>query len=75
MGEPSRRYLADRHHAAATEENEREMLHKMEAFLHAYYDLLDKTGGPPDKYRPTELVNEGIETVEKLWWESIDDDG
>jgi hypothetical protein len=34
------------------------MLQRLEDFLHAYYDLLEATGGPPDKYRPLQAVNE-----------------
>jgi len=75
MTEAARRYLDQRHHDAATEEKQRILVQKMEAFLHAYYDLLDETGGPPDKYRPTALVSEGFEAVEHLWWKSLDDDG
>jgi hypothetical protein len=71
----ARRYLDSRHHDAASDQLQKNMLLKMEEFLHAYYDLLDRTGGPPDKFRPAALVNEGIETVEHLWWKSLDDDG
>jgi hypothetical protein len=68
-------FVDKRHHDAIVHEKQKDMLHKLEEFLHAYYDLLDETGGPPDKYRPETAVNEGIEAVEHLWWESLDDDG
>lgn len=70
-----RSFVGGRHHEAVIHEKQRDMLHKLEEFLHAYYDLLEETGGPPDKYRPAAVVNEGIEAVEHLWWDSLDDDG
>jgi len=68
-------FVPVRHHENATEEKHRIMLHKIEEFLHAYYDLLEATGGPPNKYRPLEIVTEGLDAVEHLWWRSLDDDG
>ena len=67
-------FIDARHHAGATEGKQQEMLAKLEVFLHAYYDLLEATGGPPDKYRPDEAVTEGLAAVERLWWASLDDD-
>lgn len=68
-------FVHARHRESAREEKQHAMIAKLEDFLHAYYDLLDTTGGPPDKYRPTQMVEEGIEEVEHLWWRSLDDDG
>jgi hypothetical protein len=70
-----RQFLDAGHHESATEQKQRDMLHKIEEFLHAYYDLLEETGGPPNKYRPQTIVNDGMDKVEQLWWKSLDDDG
>ena len=75
MAEGKRSFVDNRHHETVIHEKQTDMLHKLEEFLHAYYDLLEETGGPPDKYRPATAVNEGIEAVEHLWWDSLDDDG
>ena len=70
-----REFVSARHRESATGEKHHVMLHKLEEFLHSYYNLLEETGGPPDKYRPLAIVTEGIEEVEHMWWRSLDDDG
>lgn len=73
---PAKHQFVDaNHHQSATEQKQRDMLNKIEEFLHAYYDLLEETGGPPDKFRPKAIVNDGMDRVEQLWWKSLDDDG
>ena len=70
-----KQFVNVRHHETATEAKHRAMLAKLEGFLHAYYDLLEESGGPPNKYDPRVAANEGMDAVEHLWRESLDDDG
>jgi hypothetical protein len=75
MARQQQRFLRAEDHETATHAKHRAMLHKLEEFLHAYYDLLEETGGPPDQYRPLALVQTGLKQVEQVWWDSLDDDG
>ena len=67
------RFIGGQHYENVEPGKHTDMMAMLEAFLHAYYDLLDETGGPPSKYRAA--INEGLDAVEHLWWASLDDDG